>query len=521
MSKEPRNPVLGDHVPLKRKLIPPFVSALGGKLSLYSWTRQLVPEALWLGLIIDRFGYDSAREICRSLVLAAQGAFQEEPSPLFVKASAYGSLDEKAKATIISKLEEPTLVRIQTALRPLRRVSVDHPLAFLDDGAALESEDAERLPAIVPAFYDRNSRLAVLSLALAYELGLAQGKVHVAPHLIDGLNHAFAVIGDYPTTEASEDAAGRFRAAAPMLLMVPLEDGSGFREDDSWVGLFWDGVAGLGPCLFEDTFKNEDGEDDDSVEAFVRGFRNAVRTDLRARLNEWHLSLNEIEAFEVIAALLSRQATLAIEFAAAPSMWTPHSGPVTLRAMADVFITTAWILKDPGPRATKFVEDGLGAIKLQIAHQERALETAAPEDVAEIKIMIEVWREWLTMQRMEQFVEVNLGSWSGLNTRKMAEEAGFLDFYNYVYQPFSGVAHSNWAHVSMFNTLFCENPAHRGHRVPAMVPTPPDLNWLFLAAKYLTKTLKHFDDTIGLVDMPSDAFDYFGEQPEDVSGAMS
>lgn len=515
MSKEPRKPVLDDHVAVKRKLIPPFVSAFGGKLAQYSWTRQLVPEAVWLGLIIDRHGYAEARETCRSLVLAAHRAFQGEPIPFFVKASAYRTLDEEAKATIIGELDELTLVRIQAALRPLRMVSVEHPLAFLDDGAALESEDAQRLPAILREFYDRHGRLAVLSLALAYELGLAQGKVHVAPHLIDGLNQAFAVIGDFPTTEASEGAAGRFRAAASMLFMTPLEDGGGFCEDDSWVGRFWDGIAGFGPCLFEDTFEDEDGEDGDSIEAFVRGFRNAVRTDLRARLKEWHLNLNEIEAFEVIAALLSRQATLAIEFAAAPSMWTPNSGPVTLRAMADVFITTAWILKDPGPRATKFVEDGLGAIKLQIAHQERALETAAPEDAAELQVMIDVWREWLTMQRMEQFVEVNLGSWSGLNTRKMAEEAGFLDFYNYVYQPFSGVAHSNWAHVSMFNTVFCQNPAHRGHRAPAMVSTDPDAHWLFLAAKYLNKTLKHFDERVGLVDLPSETFGYFMAQRDD------
>lgn len=521
MSKKPRKPVLGDHVPVKRKLIPPFVSAFGGKLAQYSWTRQLVPEALWLGLVIDRFGYAEAREICRSLVLASHGAFRGEPTPLFVKASAYGSLDAETKATITGELDELTLVRIKAALRPLRQVSIDHPLAFLDDGAALEPDAAQRLPAILQEFYDRHGRLAVLSLALAYELGLAQGKIHVAPHLVDELNQAFAVIGDFPTTEASEGAAGRFRAAAPMLFMTPLEDGGGFREDDSWVGRFWDGIAGFGPCLFEDTFEDEEGEDGDTIEAFVRGFRNAVRTDLRARLREWRLNLNEIEAFEVIAALLSRQATLAIEFAAAPSMWTPHSGPVTLRAMADVFITTAWILRDRAPRASKFVEDGLGAIKLQIAHQERALETAAPEDAVELQVMIDGWREWLTMQRMEQFVEVNLGSWSGLNTRKMAEEAGFLDFYNYVYQPFSGVAHSNWAHVSMFNAVFCQNPAHRGHRSPAMAPAEPDAHWLFLAAKYLNKTLKHFDDTVGLVDLPSDAFEYFtarpGSEPSDAS----
>jgi len=98
---------------------------------------------------------------------------------------------------------------------------------------------------------------------------------------------------------------------------------------------------------------------------------------------------------------------------------------------------------------------------------------------------------------LEALVEVNLGSWSGLNTRKMAEEADFIDFYNYVYQPFSGVAHSNWAHVSMFNTIQCQNPAHRWHRGAAIAPGPIDLSWLYLASKYLSKTFGHFDHMRG------------------------
>lgn len=513
MGDETRRPVLGDHAAVKRKLIPPAVRAFGGRLAQYSWTRQLVPEAIWLGLVIDRCGYQSARSLCRSLVLASRDAFASDTSPLFVRMSAYSLLDADAQARVMAALSVADLVELRTSLSPLRQISATHPLAFLEDDADLEPATADRLPKILPEFYDRNGRLAVLSLALAYELGLVQGKIHVADHLIDGLNIGFRDIGDFPQTGASKDAAGRFRAAAPMLFMTPGDDGEGFREDDSWVGTFWDGIAGFGPCLFPDTIQDEDGDDGHPLEVFVREFRNNVRADLRARLREWHLNLNEVEVYEVVLALLSRQSTLAIEFAAAPSIWSPHSAPITLRAMADVFISLAWILKEPGPRARRFVEDGLGAIKLLIAHQERALETASdPADIDEMQQMIEVWREWLTMQRMEQFVEVNLGSWSGLNTRKMAEEAGFLDFYNYVYQPFSGVAHSNWAHVSMFNTAFCQNPAHRGHRAPAIVPSEPDAHWLFLASKYLSKTFRHFDDVNGLEGLPHAAFDYF-EKP--------
>lgn len=57
--------------------------------------------------------------------------------------------------------------------------------------------------------------------------------------------------------------------------------------------------------------------------------------------------------------------------------------------------------------------------------------------------------------------------------------------------------------------------AHRGHRAPAIVPSEPDMHWLFLAGKYLRKSFGHFDDMVGLADLPHDAFNYFSQASDD------
>lgn len=511
MTNEARTPVLPDHVAVKRKLVPSFLHKLGGKLSQYSWTRQLVPEALWLGLLIDHCGYETARGHSRALVRAACAAMNGAECPMFVKFSTFAELPDTAKVSIISALDESNLAAIRLSLAPLAAVMPDHPLAFLGNVDAVSGQNT-RLPELLREFYDRNSRAAVLSSALGYELGLDQEKIHVAAHLIDDLIERFKVIDGYPETEESRRAAGAFRAAAPTLFMAVNLDGAGFEDDAPWVEAFWDHISGFGPCLFIDTLEDETIDSQDSLEQFVLDYRNAVRADLRARLANWPLDLHEIEVFEVVTALLCRQATLAIEMASSPGVWNPHTAPILLRAIADVVINLAWILKDPRPRARLYIEDGQGAIKLQIAHQKRALEAATdPDDAEELRQMIEVWSDWLAGQRIEALVEVNLGSWSGLNTRKMAEEAGFIDFYNYVYQPFSSVVHSNWAHVSMFNTVHCQNPAHRWHRGAAIAAAPVDINWLYLATKYLSKTFGHFDDVYGL-SLPHTAFNLVADQ---------
>jgi hypothetical protein len=511
MSKTPHQPVLGDHVPVKKKLVSPFVHRIGSTMLHYSWARQLAPEAIWMVLLIDRFGFQPARELCSILAQAAVAAVGRDDQPAVVKLSRFKALTNAEQAFVVARLGVPELSALRIGLAPLAAVVADHPLAFLGQPEVGKPSEDERFPQILKQCYDRNSRLAVLAMALAESLMLDQGKLFIAEHLMDNLVERFRVIGDYPDTEASRTAAGGFRAAASMLFMTPMASGQGYEPDDPWVREFWEGVAGFGPCIFDDTLQEESVPDDadDPMSNFIVGFRNAIRADLRARLDRWPLDLNQAEAYEVIAGLLCRQATLALEFSTSPHVWTPNSAPMFLRAIADVFISLAWILRDPVPRAKLFVEDGLGAIKLQIAHQERALEaTQDLDERAQLRAMIEMWKGWLTSQRIEVFVEVNLGAWSGLSTRKMAQEAGFLDFYNHVYQPFSNVAHSNWSHVSVFNTVPCDNPAHRGHKVPALLEFEPDPHWLGLAAKYISKTLDHFDEVQDLAEMPHTAFEY-------------
>lgn len=513
MDEAKRKPVLDDHVAVKRKLVPPFVNALGSKLSQYSWTRQLVPEAVWLALIIDRYGYAVARSLCLDLIKAATRLAAPTDLPALVRLSAFATLDAEQKSALVSELDLTARQAIGVALAPLTRIAPNHPLAFLVDGFPPGELDGERFGQVLYDCYDRNGKLAILTMAIGKWLGIEQGKIQIAPHLVEDLIERLGVIGDYPDTEASREAASGFRASAPMLFMSAPTEGRMVQEEATWVAEFWDIIAGFGSCLLPDTLQDETHENSDELTTFVINYRNAVRADLRARLRHWPLDLNRVETFEVVSALLCRQATLAIELGSSPAIWNPHTAPIMLRAMADVFITLAWILKDPDVRSRQFVADGLGAIKLQIAHQERALEKFSdPAEQEQTREMIEMWREWLATQRMHQFVEVNLGSWSGMNTRKMAEEAGYLDFYNYVYQPFSSIAHSNWAHVSMFNMTFCENPAHRGHRAAAIVPIEIDLHWLFLATKYLSKTLRQFDDVRELLEMPDLAFSLMLEQ---------
>ncbi|SHK16135.1 hypothetical protein SAMN05444159_2577 [Bradyrhizobium lablabi] len=239
----------------------------------------------------------------------------------------------------------------------------------------------------------------------------------------------------------------------------------------------------------------------DVVDAFAR----RAQDELEYRLKKWPADLSQNEVHEVIGALLARQVTLAVQLASSFSSWNGHVGPLFLRTMADVYINIAWVLCDPDDRAKKFILYGLGQAKLELEHRRADLATREAKR-GEIE-RNQIQEDWINRQRATFLTDVNLGSWSGISTRTMADEAGCLDFYNYVYTPFSSCTHSTWYHVARYNLIPCNNPLHRYHSVPAIIDIPLDPHYLHLAARYLQKTLAKFDEVFGKFTRRKSALD--------------
>jgi len=454
--------ILGDHGRSKNRLIPPLLMAFGNKFTPYSWATQIVPELLWVALLIDKYGLGPGGELVAEIGSMGAELSQYEAKPNFSKITSFSYLSSEDKNVLRERMGGSKISMLSEALRPLHYLCPDNPLNFIEnpelsgqEGQLTEDQETEYLSELLDRIYDRQSKISAFTMAIAMYSEIVQGRVIVSEDIARKLHEDMLEISSYPDTPKSRAAAASFRASAGFLVM---DDGTGTESSNSrdWVEYFWACVSGLGDCLVQDDIFVDDKLPSDPLGKIVFSYRNLAKAELKHRLDEWGYDLNSIEKFEVVGALLARQTTLAIEFASSPPIWTPHCAPILLRAMADVFIAIAWIVKDPEKRSKQFIEDGLGAIKLELAHRKRRLELGDTDDEegAERK-MIDYWETWLASQRMDQLVEVNLGSWSGMSTRKMAEESGFLDFYNYVYQPFSAAVHSSWPHISSNNTVFC------------------------------------------------------------------
>jgi|SRR5208337_2822346 len=245
------------------------------------------------------------------------------------------------------------------------------------------------------------------------------------------------------------------------------------------------------------------------IEKLVTSYVTNVRNELNERWKKWSIDLSNGEMYEVIGALLARHVTLATQLAMAPSMWNDHVAPVILRTMADAYINLAWIFADPSDRARKFILYGLGQEKLEVEHRKAQLE-AEGEDVKSDPV-IKSKEEWLNSQRLDFLTEVNIGTWSGVDTRSMADEAGCLDFYRYTYSPFCGATHNMWQHVSKYNLVVCPNPLHRYHKMPADPALDLNPDYLYVAAKYVEMAFHLFDEKTGTEYSGHSSFELLAE----------
>lgn len=258
-------------------------------------------------------------------------------------------------------------------------------------------------------------------------------------------------------------------------------------------------------------------EDSNSIEIeqLIRTYIERVRLELAKRWEKWPKDLSQNEIHEVVGALLARQVTLARQMAECPSIWNGNTAPIFYRAMADVYITLSWVLGEPLERSRKFIQYGLGQAKLLLEHRKAKIGDSGP--TPEEMMLIEESEKWINSQRFIFLTEVNVGSWSGISTRQMADEADCMDLYNHVYNPASACTHSMWHHIAYYNLKQCINPLHQYHKVPDDPELPVDPRHLYLSAKYLQDTFSVFDEKYSIKIDVTSAYELLCESLEKLS----
>ncbi|CAM2991337.1 DUF5677 domain-containing protein [Legionella anisa] len=250
----------------------------------------------------------------------------------------------------------------------------------------------------------------------------------------------------------------------------------------------------------------------------VSVYESMARKEFIERIHGLKFDLNKETEFSATTGLLARQLTLAVELSRGLTFWTSHIAPIIHRCMIDVTISLEWIFQNISENSKKYIEYGLGQMKLMIEH--RKMQLLEDNIKEEDDPVLQNYISFLNSQRAEILTEVNVGSWSGKSTRAIAEEANAIDLYNYAFTPFSNCVHSMWPHVSVYNLTRTNNPLHKYTFLPIAPLLPIDPQQMLLAAKYLDRSFKEFDKFYSLSIKEPSSYQWLVDEFEKISNQL-
>lgn len=495
--KRAESRILGDHKKVGKKFIPPLREYLG-EHGMVSWVDRILPELIWILAIVENLGVKRGMEVSAGV---AGWANVINSSEYFAFASSFSLLDSKQKQMLVQSLQDADyLNEVRSSLRPLLQLYPECPLKFLDSNSEQldERQAVTHLKETLAKYYDRRAQPAMIIQASAVYFAAVCGKLKYGSSV--QIPNFDAIISDFGSNEGKR-ACASVRATTNALMGHTSK-----KVSDQWPRYFWNhGIEIDSPTSVIQEINQLDAELPEKIRRFIE----LADLGLKERWSKLPKDIYENYQCEVIGALLARQVTLAKRMARNPDFWDVHVGPILLRVMIDGHITLAWILKDPAVRSKRFVVHGLGQAKLYLEHLKVENTDGNNPDLQKL---IEGMERWINNQQYTFLTNVDLGSWSGLNTREMAEEADCLDIYRYAYIPFSSCVHNMWNHVGRLNVVQSGNPLHKYILIPCDPEVEPEFHLFLNCAKYLQESFSIVDGTFNLQCNTLLPYDYWLNQ---------
>lgn len=411
---------------------------MSDKMALSSWLNDRLPEMVWAALIRLSVDQDYALgQFRRFLTFIGKHGRKEELSD--VTLTGLSKLDDPVREEIIGFLVEPP--EAAEALATLRLFKA-LPARYTWDKLLPQIEpNLNLLMKAVGATLWHQSQEATDCRWMRLMAQVVTGKLKIPADMVK------LWLG-YPNEGDQRSVRPSIRASEITLTLFD-------PPDLTWPHAFWQEAWQATPCL--ELVKRKPTLIPDT---FVT--RHRVSEVLELLESHWEKthSTTVIDARHDGAFGMAFYSLRILEEMLGITIGSSALGRLGLRTILEVHINFRFLVdKDDAALWQKWRAYGAGQAKLNALKFDDTIEPPRYIDIDGIDQIAgeDMWEEFLT---------INLASWSGSDLRRISEQAGLKDTYDRFYSWTSGYAHGMWGPIreSCFET--CGNPLHRLHRYP-------------------------------------------------------
>jgi Family of unknown function (DUF5677) len=440
---------LGEHHRVKKTLVPPL-NRLPGEQKFSRWVDERMPEMLWACLARAVLPRDEALEVFRGVALIARE---------FIGSAAALNEIIPTHSNLAARYPEfiPRLIEIvgkyplgYAALRPLIAIESlpgrERWIAAL--GMEPDPQELNALAHAIPEFLDHQSEESTDVRWLLVLYGWLSHKMIYPESMIERVDsiRLFPKHGDIQKVRAS------IRASEFMVWTPP----TGGDPIFPWSPQFWQECHSRTPCFIvePEAVKVPEPKAAEIGPRVVQALNDVSNHWIDTSTSTAVDAVHEGTFTFVLYAL-----TCLLEMVGVNRLGI--AGRLLLRTLADCRITLAYLQHKKDPELwAKFRKYGVGQAKLALLKLEEAAKPPHSISMETLKRLAneDVWQE---------YSDIDLGNWAGIDLRKMAEESGTKDVYDAHYGWNSGFAHGHWSAMRDVTLTTCLNPLHRLHRVPA------------------------------------------------------
>ncbi|EGQ8158376.1 hypothetical protein GUA36_20280 [Vibrio parahaemolyticus] len=436
-----------EHKKVGSELQPGFAQ-LSDRITFSSWSNERLPEMLWAAVIRVMVNQDYAINEFRR-VIEFVGNHKEKEIFSDLSMSNLAQIEEELREEFISFLvENPLVGQALTVLKLFEKLPARESwLKYLPQ----TEPDVELLMAAIGMCLPHQSQEATDCRWLRLMLMVVSGKMKVPREIVSPWFK-------YPYDVDLTIVRPSIRSSEISLDMMK-------DKDSTWADNFWAESWDNTPCLELVPHTEQPIEENCcSVDDI-----DALREQLEKHWLETHTTTDIDAKHDGVFGV----AFYALSILKEISTYTQGAGILSrlgLRTILEAHISLRYLcVKDDVNLWKKWRTYGAGQAKLnalkfdELVDAPKFINTETLESIAGE----DIW---------EEFVNIELGSWSGADLRKLSEKVGLKPSYDKFYSWSSTYSHATWGAIREVCFCTCGNPLHRLHRYPKEAKLPATLH---------------------------------------------